>query len=251
MSRVTRIAASCAFVVAVTLSPFAAQPVARGWQDRGETLAEPKLTPHPDADAAIEKFLGRPARPHQYRAGRRLEASGSGQRAWLQVRTDYEPLSGMRYEVTAEGGSGYIRSRVLRSLLDEEQRLIALGTTGTVALSTNNYQFTSEGINADGLAVIAMKPLRKERSLIVGRMFLDPATGDLVRVEGRLAKTPSFWLKRVDVVRAYRRVNDVVVPVSLQTTGQLRLLGRSTLNMTYEYSEVDERPVAESLEAGR
>jgi len=68
----------------------------------------------------------------------------------------------------------------------------------------------------------------------------------LVRVEGRLARTPSFWVSRVNVVRTYERINGVLMPVSLQTTAQLRLFGSSSLRMTYHYSQLDDRPVVEA-----
>ena len=192
--------------------------------------------------AAMENFLTRPTFAHQYSATRHLEASGSGQQGWLNAQTHFTVATGLLYDVTAEGGSGFIRARVLRSLLEEERKLIARGASGSVAISRDNYAFTAEGLNEEGLAVVGMRPLRKERSLIVGRMFLT-VDGVLRRVEGRLAKNPSFWVTRVDVVRTYRRINDVLMPVSLETTAQLRLLGSSTLRMTYRYSQVDERPV--------
>jgi hypothetical protein len=122
----------------------------------------------------MHQFLARPRLAHQYCASRRLEASGSGHRAWLDVQTDFALASGLQYSVTAEGGSGYIRTRVLRSLLEEEQRLIARGRASTVAISTDNYQFTPDGLDEHGFAVVRLRPLRKDRSLIVGRMFLTP-----------------------------------------------------------------------------
>jgi hypothetical protein len=163
----------------------------------------------------------------------------------MSVQTDFTPASGLIYQVVAEGGSGYIRSRVLRSLLDEEQRLIARGDSASISISTDNYQLTPEGLDADRLAVVRMEPLRKERSLIAGRMFLT-LDGDLVRVDGRLAKNPSFWVSRVNVVRSYERINGVVMPVSLDTTARLRLFGSSELRMTYCYSHVDDRRVEEA-----
>jgi hypothetical protein len=90
---------------------------------------------------------------------------------------------------------------------------------------------------------VSLRPRRKDRSLIDGRMFLTTVNGDLVRVEGRLARSPSFWLTRVNVVRSYRRIDGVVMPVSLETKARLRLLGSSSLRMTYRYSHIDERPV--------
>ena len=180
------------------------------------------------------------------RAVSRLQAADSAR--WLDVQTHFTLESGLRYEVTAEGGSGYIRSRILRSLLDEEQRLIARGGSAGVAVSAANYQFTPEGVNEEGLAVVGLKPLRKDRSLFIGRMFLTAADGDLVRIEGRLAKNPSFWVTRAHAVRSYRRINGVLMPVSLETTAQLRLLGSSALRMTYRYSHIDEQPVSDEQE---
>ena len=74
-------------------------------------------------------------------------------------------------------------------------------------------------------------------------MFLRPTDGELVRVQGRLAKSPSFWVKSVDIVRSYDRIEGAVMPVALETTAQVRMFGAATLRMTYDYSEIDGRPV--------
>jgi hypothetical protein len=215
----------------LTLVVCAAQPAA--------TAPDPQTT-------AMEQFLARPMPPRQYRALRHLEAAGSGQRGWLDAQTEFVPASGMRYHVVAEGGSGYIRAHVLRSLLDQEQQLIARGATDSVAIDATNYRFDPQGTSEDGLIRIGIRPLRKERALIAGTMFLAPDDGDLVRVEGRLARNPSFWTRKVDVVRSYARINGVLVVSSLDSTAQLRLLGRSSLRMTYQYSEVDHQPASGS-----
>jgi hypothetical protein len=201
--------------------------------------------PEANAVVAMREFLSQQPIAHQYSASRRLEASGCGQRGWLDVQTNFTPEAGLSYEVTAEGGSGFIRSRVLRSLLDEEQRLIARKGGPAVALSTDNYEFEPETVDTEGLAIVRLMPRRKERALIIGRMFLSPLNGDLSRVEGRLAKTPSFWISRVNVVRSYGRINGVLMPVLLETNAQLRFFGSSEMRMTYRYTRIDDRPVAE------
>jgi hypothetical protein len=200
----------------------------------------------PDAVTAMQRFIATANQPHAYRATRRLEASGSGQRGWLDAHTEFTPELGLHYEVTAEGGSGYIRSRVLRSLLEQERRLIARGDSAAVALSAANYTFQPDGFTADGLARVTLKPRRKERALIAGHALVRPEDGELVRVEGRLAKNPSFWVTRVEMVRTYRRIHGALVPVLLESTAQLRLLGRSTLRMSYRYSEIDATAVVDS-----
>jgi hypothetical protein len=74
-------------------------------------------------------------------------------------------------------------------------------------------------------------------------MFLKPEDGELVRIEGRLARNPSFWVKHVDIVRSYARIGGAVLPVTLESRAQLRMLGPASLRMTYEYTEIDGQPV--------
>jgi len=63
--------------------------------------------------------------------------------------------------------------------------------------------------------------------------------GDLTRIEGRLSKTPSFWTRRVDVVRRYERLAGVRVPVSIESVAHVLIAGRSTFKMTYEYETIN------------
>ena len=108
--------------------------------------------------------------------------------------------SGLSYQVNAEGGFRlYPLPRP--ALVARRGAPLSRAPRGTVALSAENYQFIPEGINEQGLAIVRLQPLRKDRALIAGRMFLT-VDGDLGRVEGRLAKNPSFWTTRVNVVRS-------------------------------------------------
>ena len=75
--------------------------------------------------------------------------------------------------------------------------------------------------------------------LVAGTMLLSPDDGELMRLQGRLAKNPSFWVNSVQILKVYKRINDVVLPVTLETNAQLKLFGPATLRMTYAYSEID------------
>jgi hypothetical protein len=67
----------------------------------------------------------------------------------------------------------------------------------------------------------------------------------LTRIEGKLSKTPSFWTRRVDVVRRYERKAGVRVPMSIESVAQVLIAGRSTFKMTYEYETVNGHHVGE------
>ena len=200
-------------------------------------------TPPDPADSPTERFLSRSDRHPSYRANRRLQAANGSRTGWLEASTTYSARTGFDYQILRGGGSDYIRDNVLEAVLEAERDAIAHGEAGRSTLARVNYTFQPDGINADGLAMVLLSPRRKERTLVSGVMFLRPDEGELVRVQGRLAKNPSFWVKDVDIVRTYERINALVVPVAMNSTARIRFLGGATFSMTYDYAEIDGRPV--------
>ncbi len=198
----------------------------------------------PDAaDHSIKQFLAQDDTQRPYRAVRHLEARNGGGMGWMDAVTEYSPEIGFRYEISAEGGSSLIRSKVLKAVLDGERDVIERGETARSSLAPSNYTFQANGIDSDGLANVLLSPRRKERVLVSGMMALNATDGALVRLEGRLAKSPSFWVKDVDIVRTYERIDGNVVPVALETRAHVRFLGEATLRMTYIYSEINGRQI--------
>src|ERR1700716_3261275 len=66
---------------------------------------------------ALQRFLARAEEPPvEYRALRRLEAQNPKfkQSAWMLAWTEYDHVNGFRYQIVDEGGSAYIRNKVLR-----------------------------------------------------------------------------------------------------------------------------------------
>jgi hypothetical protein len=194
-----------------------------------------------DAGDSIRQFLAQDDTQPAYRAERRLEAETGSRHGWMQVITTYSPQMGLRYDVTAEGGSGFIRNRVLRAVLDGERDVIAKGEGARSSLAPENYTFTVSGVDADGLVNVLLTPRRNERVLVAGSMTLRPREGDLVCLKGRLAKSPSFWTKNVDIVRHYQRIGGAIMPVELESKAQLRPFGTAALHMTYRYLEINGR----------
>jgi hypothetical protein len=196
------------------------------------------------AEGSIKRFLAVDDTQPSYRAVRHLEAENGGRMGWMDAITEYSRETGFRYRITSQGGAGYIRSKVLTAVLDGEQDVIARGEAARSSLAPSNYTFEPNGIGADGLAHVLLQPRRKDRVLVSGMMALNASDGALVRLQGRLAKSPSFWIKDVDIVRAYERIEGTVVPVALESKAEVRFLGDATLRMTYVYSEIDGHPIA-------
>ena len=202
------------------------------------------------ADHCIRQFLEKDDAQHPYRGTRRLEAENGSRRAWLEAVTEYSPSSGFSYEVTGEGGSDLIRTKVLRAVLDDERDVISRGEGNRSSLARANYTFQPAGIDDEGLANVLLSPRRKERVLVSGRMFLQPDDGSLVRLRGQLAKNPSFWIRDVEIQRSYERISGVVVPVLLTANAQVRVFGPATLRMTYTYTAIDGHPISPAPSEG-
>ncbi len=197
--------------------------------------------PLPHRSALLERFLTKlEPPPTAYRALRRLDAHNDhfDSTAWMDVWTEADPNGGFRYQIAAEGGSSYIRSHVFRETLAAESRMWASGATDRAALTPDNYTF-EERAETDGLASIGVRPRRKDVLLVDGLIFLNPDDGELVRIEGALAKTPSFWTRRVQITRWYGRFAGVRMPTALESVANVRIAGTSTFRMTYEYESVN------------
>ena len=156
----------------------------------------------------------------------------------MDVWTEVDRVGGFRYEVAAEGGSGYIRRRVFQAALAGEQKMWQEGQPQRSGFNAANYTFEDHGV-VDDLVSITITPRRKDVLLVEGWVFVKPNDGDLVRIEGRLSKTPSFWTRRVEIVRRYGRVAGVHVPLDIESTAQVLIAGRSTFRMIYEYQTIN------------
>lgn len=198
----------------------------------------------PDAgDACVRRFLAQNGADHEYRGVRRLEAQNGDRSGWIEAKTEYSISRGFSYEIIDQGGSGFIRDRILRGVLEGEQKIITQGHQARSALAPTNYSFQPAGVDADGLANVLLSPKRRDQVLVAGTLFLRPDQAEPVRLQGRLAKSPSFWIKNVDIVRTYARVGGIVMPVALESTAEIRLFGSAAMRMSYVYSEIDGRPV--------
>jgi hypothetical protein len=181
----------------------------------------------------------------QYRGLRRMHAKSDrfdDQEAWMEVWTELDE-QGFRYEIVNERGADYVRNKVLKTVLIREQEIIAAGHADRAALTEENYVFTDDGMR-DGFRHVLLKPKRKEVMLVEGRMVLSRDGSDLLRVEGRLAKNPSFWTSLVNVTRHFANVDGVRVPVSTESIAKIKFAGRSRMDVYYEYESINGRPVS-------
>lgn len=202
----------------------------------------PAVPPSPSESTAVERFLADIEKPPlAYQARRRLEASSAKlkESAWLEAVTQYDPAVGLAYSIVAQGGSERIRRRVLEGVLEAERENSTSVEWRKGNLSHENYAFDFGGHAGDGMLKMQLTPRRRDTRLVFGAALLTAKSGDLVRIEGRLAKSPSFWVRWVNVSRSYSPVGGAMMPVVVESTADVRIAGMSTFSMTYDYQMVD------------
>ena len=197
------------------------------------------------ASGPAERFLATREEPvTQYRAYRRMHARSErfNQEAWLEAWTELDK-NGFRYTIVSEKGSDYVRNKVLKAVLKREQELVADGECRRSEINANNYEFQASK-ETDGERHVILKAKRKDVLLVDGHMVLSQDGSELLRVEGRLSKNPSFWTSLVNVVRHYARLDGFRVPVSTESVAKVKFAGMSTLEVHYEYETINGRPVS-------
>ena len=189
--------------------------------------------------------------PPAYRAFRRLEAGrpDSGKHGWLEVWTEHRPGSPFKYSVLREGGYEYVRNKVLRGVLEGEAELLAGGQPLRAPIVPRNYTVEAGGMTESGLMRLLLHPARKSEGVVRGSAFIEPDIGGVVRIEGRLVKSPSFWVRDVDVTWKFTRIGNDIVPTELSSSARVLFYGRQPFKMTYHYETVDGRSVASTTRA--
>lgn len=192
----------------------------------------------PAASPAVSLFLGRTNVPLvSYRARRHLEAANRRfkKQAWLDCVTSLDE-HGFSYEVTSSGGSPYVLRKVLVAALDAERDLIQ--ERPAAGFVEAHYEMADEGPDGEWLR-IKLYPRRRDRLLLDGWLLVSPTDGALIEARGRLAKAPSFWTTRVEVVRRHRQIAGVTVPVLIESVASVRIAGPSTFSMRYDYDAIN------------
>ena len=83
--------------------------------------------------------------------------------------------------------------------------------------------------------------------LFKGRIYLDIRTGSLVRAEGSMFKSPSFFIKKIDFVPDYESVGSFNFPVHIHSEASTRLIGCAIVDIYHR----NYQPVANAAKAGQ
>jgi hypothetical protein len=161
------------------------------------------------------------------------------------------PFGKPQYQVLESGGDDTVKRRVIYRYLSAEEQASEIPSSA-VAITPANYKFhyRGEAKTGDKVAyVFQITPRKKHEGLIKGELWLDGETGVAVRESGRLVKSPSIFLKHVDVIKeivlADRNAQERITHLKVDT----RLVGVAEL--TIRERPYDDSGAADSLSGER
>jgi hypothetical protein len=102
------------------------------------------------------------------------------------------------------------------------------------AISPANYKFsykTTSMLDGRMVHVYQVKPRQKRAGLFRGRIYVDAYTGSMVRAEGRPAKSPSLFIKKIEFVQDYTDIGPFTFPVHIHSEATARIVGRAIVDI--------------------
>jgi hypothetical protein len=113
-------------------------------------------------------------------------------------------------------------------------------------VTRENYEFGAATRTGGGQLELKLTPRRQDPRLIDGTLTVG-ADGSPILLQGRLAKSPSFWVKSVTVVKRFAKFDGVTLPTTVESMADLKMFGQASFTMRYRYSEVNGRTVTQAV----
>ncbi len=162
-------------------------------------------------------------------------------RAESQVLTQYRAPDTKEFTILSEKGSRIVRGRVFKPLMESEAEAAAGTNHRDSSITPKNYTFEllgEEDLDGYHTFVVQATPARKDKYLFKGKIWIEAGDFAIAKIEAQPAKNPSFWTKRVNVVRRYQKLGEFWLPLRDETVSEIRIFGANILTIDYENYEI-------------
>ena len=144
-------------------------------------------------------------------------------------------LGRITYDALRFEGDRSIKSDVIARYLTAEAEALKFGPSD-LGITPANYKFKYKGlVDKEGRKVYAfhVSPRKKRVGLFDGELWLDPQTHLAVRESGRMVKSPSVFVKRIEFVREYEIQDGIAIPRRIESSVETRLIGKARLSVAF------------------
>jgi len=215
-------------------------------------LVTPAVLPRMAPELALQMCRGRSviqaAQLASYSATTLIRAQlpDTSQSGEYEVQQHYLAPRTLAFKGLRFTGDAFVKTNVIVRLLQSEVDHVQKDDPALNAISPANYKFSYKGTSELGgrlVHVYQLKPRQKRASLFKGRIYVDAYTGSLVRAEGRPAKSPSLFIKKIDFVQDYADIGPFTFPVHVHSEASARIVGRAIVDVYQR----DYQPVANTV----
>jgi hypothetical protein len=169
------------------------------------------------------------------------ELERTSQRAEFVLKRTFSAPRSLAYTAVTFQGDTFVKNNIIVRLLQSDVDRVQKEDGLTVAIVESNYKFSFRDIeDLDGRRVYAfvLKPRRKQSGLFKGKIFIDSRTGHIARATGKLSKSPSWWIKRVDFTQDYIDIGEFTMPLETRLLTQVRIVGPIATVIRHESYQV-------------
>jgi outer membrane lipoprotein-sorting protein len=165
----------------------------------------------------------------------------SHKEADMVVRVDYREPDTKVFTIVSESGSGSVRNRVFKKLLEAEQESMREENRQRSAITPENYTFQISDYkrtDADEFYVLDAQPRTRNKFLFRGLIWVNAKDFAITRVEGEPAENPSWWTLKTAFKRSYQKIGDFWLPESNESETKVRILGTAVLSIEYREYQI-------------
>jgi hypothetical protein len=208
----------------------------------GVAAAQDSNLPLPSASDVVAKMMERDSQRqaalHGYTGVRRyvLENSRHHKRAEMLVTMACLYNGSKEFQKVSESGWGTARSHVFPKLLEGESEASRPDVRELSRITPQNYSFEmvkQDYVNERLTYVMDIAPKTQNKYLVQGRMWVDAQDYAIVRIDGKPAKNPSFWIKSVHFVHTYQKTGPFWLPATDRSVTDARIIGATELTIEY------------------
>ncbi len=138
-------------------------------------------------------------------------------------------------------GDGFVKANVIARLLQSEADHVKNGQSTDTAITRANYKFSyKDTVVVDGRTahLFNVKPREKRAGLFKGKVYIDVYSGNIVRAEGKLVKSPSLFIKNIEFQQDYAQVGDFNLISHIHSVADTRIIGKAVVDISHDDYQV-------------
>jgi len=154
-----------------------------------------------------------------------------------RLKRIYAAPKTLAFKVIDFAGDGFVKSNVMNRLLQSEADQVKKDKPALTAITPANYKFSykaTQTLNGRLVHVYQVKPREKRAGLFKGKIYIDAYSGGMLRAEGRLVKSPSVFIKKVEFTQDYAQVGDFVLISHIHSVTDTRIIGRAIVDIDHD-----------------